>query len=235
MGECGGLGGGDDGLVSESAGHTATGDVGTVCAGTEPGRELGAEEPAEVFEDRRTRKSLFATSRKRDMDSSSNAWRSSGSLLRSTERRLLTLGGTTVGGGAMVGTSRGSICGKVMSGRLAGAGEPMGEPREEAGGVALGADSKGSTSLSVARATCLTAARRRALVASMSLGGGGAGQPLVAKRAAQHLRVELGDGGIELDGSRQERQEDSVRRKGILGPRRGPRRSTTTSRGHSAV
>ena len=111
MGERGGLGGGDDGLVIKSAGCTATGDVGTVCAGTEPGRELGAEEPAEVFEDRRMRKSLFATSLNRDMDSSSRAWRSSGSLLRSAERRLLTLGGTTVGGGAMAGTSRGSICG----------------------------------------------------------------------------------------------------------------------------
>ena len=35
----------------------------------------------------------------------------------------------------MAGTSRGSICGKVRSGRLTGAGEPTGEPREEAGGT----------------------------------------------------------------------------------------------------
>ena len=68
MGERGGLGAGDNGLVIESAGCTAMGDVGTVCAGTEPGHKLGMEEPAaEVFEDRRMRKSLFATSLRRDI------------------------------------------------------------------------------------------------------------------------------------------------------------------------
>ena len=128
MGERGGLGGGDAGLVIGSAGCTATGDVGMVCAGTEPGRELGADVPgAEVFVVRRTRNSLFATSLRRDMDSSSNARRSSWSLIRSAERRLLTLGGTVAGGGAIAGTSRGSMCGKVMSGKPAGAGEPSGE------------------------------------------------------------------------------------------------------------
>ena len=64
---------------------------------------------------------------------------------------------------------------------------------------------------------------------------GRAGVPLVAECAAQVLRIEPCDGGIELDGGRQKRWEDSFRQKGILGPRRGPRGSTTTSRGHSAV
>ena len=108
MGERGGLGGGDAGLVIESAGCTATGDVGTVCAGTEPGRELGKEPAAGDFVDRKMRKSLFATSLRRDMDSSSSARRSSESLLRSVERRLLTLGGTS-GEGALEGTSAGLI------------------------------------------------------------------------------------------------------------------------------
>ena len=108
MGERGGLGGGDDGLVIKSAGCTATGDVGTVCAGTEPGRKLGAEPAAEVFVDRKMRKSLFATSLKRDMDSSSSARRSSGSLLRSAVRRLLTLGGT-IEGDTLAGMSVGSM------------------------------------------------------------------------------------------------------------------------------
>ena len=173
MGERGGLGGGDDGLVIGSAGCTATGDVGTVRAGTEPGRELGAEPAAEVFVDHKMRKSLLATSLKRDMDSSSSDRRSSGSLLRSAERRLLTLGGTTEED-ALAGTSAGSICGNVISGRPAGAGEPAeGEPCEEAGGDPSGAVSKGSFSALANRARRLAAAKRMEVAACMSAGGGG--------------------------------------------------------------
>ena len=126
MGDRGGLGGGDEGLVMEPAGCTATGDVGTVCAGTEPGRELGKEPTAGDFVDRNMRKSLFARSLRRDIDSLSSARRSSESLLSSTERRLLTLGGTTEED-ALTGTSVGSIWGNVRSGRPAGAGEPARE------------------------------------------------------------------------------------------------------------
>ena len=173
MGERGGLGGGDGGLVIRSAGCTATGDVGTVCAGTEPGRELGAEPAAEVFVDHKMRKSLLATSLKRDMDSSSSDRRSSGSLLRSAERRLLTLGGTTEEG-ASAGTSVGSIWGNVISDRPAGAGEPAGgEPHKEADGDSLGAASKGSFSASASHTRCLAAAKRMEVVACMSAGGGG--------------------------------------------------------------
>ena len=174
MGERGGLGGGDAGFVIESAGCTATGDVGTVCAGTEPGRELGKEPAAGDFVDRKTRKSLFATSLRRDMDSSSSARRSSESLLRSVERRLLTLGGMTEEG-ALEGTSAGLIWGNVISGALAGAGEPTrgGEPREEAGGDALAVVSKGSFSDSASRAKRLAAAKRMEVAACISAGGGG--------------------------------------------------------------
>ena len=126
VGDRGGLGGGDEGLVMEPAGCTATGDVGTVCAGTEPGRELGKEPTAGDFVDRNMRKSLFARSLRRDIDSLSSARRSSESLLSSTERRLLTLGGTTEED-ALTGTSVGSIWGNVRSGRPAGAGEPARE------------------------------------------------------------------------------------------------------------
>ena len=108
MGERGGLGGGDDGLVIGSTGCTAMGDVGTVCAGTEPGCELGVEPAAEDFVDRSMRKSLFAMSLRRDMDSLSRGRRSSESLLSNAERRPLTLGGT-IEGGTLVGTSEGSI------------------------------------------------------------------------------------------------------------------------------
>ena len=174
MGERGGLGGGDNGLVIESAGCTATGDVGTVCAGTEPGHELGAEEPAaEVFEDRRMRKSLFATSLRRDMDSSSRALKSSWSFCSRATKRDLVLRGITLDDNAAAAVSEGSMCGNVMSGNPAEAGEPLGEAQGEAEGVAWGAGSKGSSLLSVARVTCLAAARRMELAASMSLGGGG--------------------------------------------------------------
>ena len=121
-----------------------------------------------------------------------------------------------------------------MSGRPAGTGELLRDPPGEAEGVATGAaDSKGSLSLSVVRATCLAAARRMALAASMSPGGGGLRDPLVAESAANMLRIEPGDGRIKLDSSRQERREELLRRVSVLGPRGGPRGCTTTTRGHS--
>ena len=137
VGERGGLGGGDCGFVSGSADCTATGTVGV-------GRDLGAPEGIPAGVRRKKRKRRLARSRRRDIASSSRAWRSSWSLFRSAKRRLLTLGGTA-GGDVAATTSAGSICGKVMSGNPAGAGEPSGEFRAEAEGVPWGADSKGSS------------------------------------------------------------------------------------------
>ena len=173
MGERGGLGGGDDGLVIKSAGCTATGDVGTVCAGTEPGRELGREPAAGVFEFRRKRKSRFATSLTRDMDSLSRALRSSWSFCSRAAKRDLVLGGITCDDDSAGAALEGSMCRNVKSGNPAGTGEPSGEARAEAEGVTWGADSKGLSSCSAAHVTCLAAARRRELAASISLGGGG--------------------------------------------------------------
>ena len=136
VGERGGLGGGDCSLVSSSADCTATGTVGA-------GRDLGAPEGIPAGVRRKKQKRRLARSRRRDIASSSRAWKSSWSLFRSAERRLLTLGGTT-GEDVAATTSAGSICGKVMSGNPAGAGEPSGEFRAEAAGVPWGADSKGS-------------------------------------------------------------------------------------------
>ena len=65
------------------------------------------------------------------------------------------------------------MCRNVRSGSPAEAGEPSGDARAEAEGVAWGAVSKGSSSCSGARATHLAAARRMALAASISFGGGG--------------------------------------------------------------
>ena len=62
---------------------------------------------------------------------------------------------------------------------------------------------------------------------------GGARSPLVVKCAAQELRIKPGDGGIEFDSGRQKRRKKVLRRISVLGPRRGPRRCTTTTRGHS--
>ena len=86
MGDRGGLGGGDCGLVIGSAGCTAAGTVGA-------GRDLGALEgvPAGVF--RKKRKRRFAKSLRRDMDSLSRARRSSWSLSRRATKRDLVLGG----------------------------------------------------------------------------------------------------------------------------------------------
>ena len=161
MGERGGLGGGDCGLVSGSAGCTAAGTVGA-------GRGLEALEgvPAGVF--RRKRKRRLARSRNRDMDVSSRARKSSWSLFRSASRRLLTLGGTK-GEGVLGGTSVGSMWGKVMSDRPAGASEPAGG----SGGGEAGAASNGSSSFSASRAKRLAAAKRMAVAASMLAGGGG--------------------------------------------------------------
>ena len=61
----------------------------------------------------------------------------------------------------------------------------------------------------------------------------GARIPLVAEGAAEGLRIEPGDGRIKLDGGRQKRREKMLRRISVLGPRRGPRGCTTTTRGHS--
>ena len=166
MGERGGLGGGDCGLVSGSAGCTATGTMGA-------GRDLGALEgvPAGVF--RKKRKSRLARSFKRDRALSSRARRSSWSLSRRATKRDLVLGGVTLCWDAVAGASRGSMCGKVTSGKPESAGEPLGELRKEAGGDALAAVSNGLSSASASRAKRLTAAKRMEVAAWMSAGGGG--------------------------------------------------------------
>ena len=66
-------------------------------------------------------------------------------------------------------------------------------------------------------------------------GGRRAGCPHVKKRAAQDRFVELGESRLDLHGGSQKSGEEKGRRKSILGPRRGPRRRTTTTRGHSIL
>ena len=102
MGDQGGLRGGNCGLVIGSMGCTATGTMGA-------GRDLGALEgvPAGVF--RKKRKRQFAKSLRRDMDSSSRAWRSSWSLSRRATKRDLVLGGVTLLEDVAAGTSRRSM------------------------------------------------------------------------------------------------------------------------------
>ena len=103
MGDRGGLGVGDCGcLVIGSAGCTAAGTVGA-------GIDLGALEgvPAGVL--RRKRKSRFAKSLRRDMASSSRAWRSSWSLSNRATRSDLVLGGVRLCEDVAAGTSGGAI------------------------------------------------------------------------------------------------------------------------------
>ena len=87
MGEQGGLGGGDCGLVIDSADCTAAGIVG---AGRDS--EVPDGVPEGIF--CRKQKRWLAKSQRRDMDSSSRAQRSSWSLSKRATRRLLMLGGS---------------------------------------------------------------------------------------------------------------------------------------------
>ena len=70
VGDLGGLGGGDCGFVIGSADGTATGAV-------EVGRDLRVPEGVPEGVHRKKRKRWLATSLRRDIDSSSSAWRSS--------------------------------------------------------------------------------------------------------------------------------------------------------------
>ena len=106
MGEHGGLGGGDTGLVIQSAGCTATESMGTGCAGAEPGRGLDVRSTAERAGELTNVASLAASSRKREEAASSRARKSSWSLARRASSRLRMLGGVTAGKvGAAAATS----------------------------------------------------------------------------------------------------------------------------------
>ena len=60
------------------------------------------------------------------------------------------------------------------------------------------------------------------------------GEPSVAKGAAQGIRIEVSDGRLHLDSSVKKSGEQTVgNRRSSLGPWRGPRRSTSTARGHT--
>ena len=66
------------------------------------------------------------------------------------------------------------------------------------------------------------------------VGRRGANNPGIAESAAQGIGVEVGKGGLQLDSSVKESREQTVsNRKSSLGPWRGPRRSTSTARGHT--
>ena len=65
------------------------------------------------------------------------------------------------------------------------------------------------------------------------VGWRGANKPSVAEGVAQGVRIEVGKGGFQLDSGVKENGEQSVSRRSSLGPRRGPRGSTTTVRRHT--
>ena len=221
-------------MVSGTAVCTAAGAVGAECAGTEPGRGLGEAPAAEGSVFRKKRKSMFTTSHRRDMASSLRALRSSGPLFKSALSKLFMLGGTT-GRGAAAATSRGSMCGKVRSVRQAGRSQgAIGQSVSRGRRSLLGSRLEGVSVVS-GRSCHLPRGGKENGAGSLDIvGRGGADCPFVVKRTAQCLGIKVGDSGVEFDGSRQQRWEDSLSRKGILGPRRGPRGCTTTTRGHSA-
>ena len=106
MGERGGLGGGDEGLLSGSVGCTATESLGTECAGTEPGRRPDEASTAGEAGVLTNDASLAARSHKREVAASSRARKSSWSLARRASSRLRMLGGVTAGkAGAAAATS----------------------------------------------------------------------------------------------------------------------------------
>ena len=66
------------------------------------------------------------------------------------------------------------------------------------------------------------------------VGRRGTNEPSVAESAAQGVRIKVGKGGFQLDSGVKENGEKSIsRRRSSLGPRRGPRRRTTTARRHT--
>ena len=65
------------------------------------------------------------------------------------------------------------------------------------------------------------------------VGRRGVNKPSVAESAAQGVRIEVGKGGFQLDSGVKENGEKTITRRSSLGPRRGPRRSTTTARRHT--
>ena len=66
------------------------------------------------------------------------------------------------------------------------------------------------------------------------VGRRGVNKPGVAESAAQGVRIEVGKGRFQLDSGIKENGEKSIsRRRSSLGPRRGPRRRTTTARRHT--
>ena len=227
MGDRGGLGGGDWGLVSESAGCTAADSVGA-------GRDVGG--PAGVPEGvlRKKRKSLLATSRRRDKDSLSRARRSSWSFCKRATRRDLTLRG----GRERCGRRGRDVQGVDM--REGDVGQAGGRRRAFARSTRGGRGGRhGGGGLE--RVVVVVSCARYLPRGGEEDGAGGFDvtrrrgfrDPLVAESATNMLRIEPGDGGIKLDSSRQERREELLRRVSVLGPRGGPRGCTTTTRGHS--
>ena len=181
MGDRGGLGGGEAGLVRGSAGCTATGSLGAGCAGTEPGRGPDATSTAMGAGEVLAKcASLAARLRRRESAASSRARKSSWSLARRASSKLRMLGGMTAReAGAAAAASWVSMWGRVRSPAAAGERWEAGDT-EGAGEEA--ADSKGSSARRAARAKRFATATRRALAACRSFSGGG--------RASQALRKE---------------------------------------------
>ena len=168
------------------------------------------------------------------MDSLSRAWRSSWSFCRRATRRDLTLGGGHEGCGRRsrdvqgVDMREGDV-GQASRSRRAFAQSPEGSRggRHRSGGLKR-------VVVVVSCARYLPRGSEEDGTGSFDVTGWrGASDPLVVESTANMLRIEPGDGGIKLDSGRQERQEKLLRGISVLGPRRGPRGCTTTTRGHS--
>ena len=221
-------------MVSGTAVCTATGTVGAECTGTEPGRGLGEAPAAEGSVFRKKQKSMFATSRRRDMASSSRALRSSGPLFKSALSKLFTLGGTTGGGCCGRNIQRVNVReGEV--GQASGSWGAVGRSMGGGGRSRLRSRLEGVSIISSRSHHLPCGSEENGAGGLNVIGRRGADCPLVVKRVAQCLGIKPGDGRVEFDSSHQQRWEKSLSRKGVLGPRRGPRGCTTTMRGHSAV
>ena len=110
MGERGGLGGGDAGLVIGSVGCTAMESLGTRGAGAEPERGLDSRSTAGGAGGLTNIASLVARSRRREIAASSRARKLSWSLARRASSRLRMLRGMTAGkAGAAAAMSWGLI------------------------------------------------------------------------------------------------------------------------------
>ena len=217
-----------EGLVSESVGCTATESLGTECAGTEPECKPDVASTAERAGELTKDESLAVRSRKREVAASSRARKSSWSLARRASSKLG--GGDSREGGRRC---RNVLRVNVRESKVAsGCWRTLGG-RGCRGSWGRGGGLKGVFSMSSSMRQLICDGNQEGASSMEVIGRRGTSKPSVAKCVAQGIGVKVGNGRFQLDSGVKENGEQTVDRRSSLGPRRGPRRSTTTAGRHT--